>query len=74
MTVTDACLGKTYEVIKVNGETVIMRRLLDMGFTPKTKITVGVKAPYGGGVSVRLRGYEVALHTEVAGLIEVAEL
>ena len=49
----------------------VKRRLVDMGLTPGTAITVKKIAPFGDPIEVTLRGYELSLRKEDAGKIEL---
>ena len=49
-----------------NKSPAVKRRLIDMGLTPGTKITVRKKAPLGDPIEVRLRSYELSLRKEDA--------
>ena len=44
----------------------VKRRLVDMGLTPGTKVTVRKIAPFGDPIEVNLRGYELSLRKEDA--------
>jgi len=50
------------------------RRLLDLGITPGTYITVNHIAPFGGTVLVALRGYTLALRANAGRHIIIEEL
>ena len=55
----------------------VKRRLIDMGLTPGTKVTVRKKAPLGDPIEVRLRGYELSLRgddAEQIGLLSEDEV
>jgi len=56
---------------KVNGEGALRRRLLDMGLTPKTLVTVRKVAPFGDPMEITLRGYELTIRKEDACMIEM---
>ena len=51
------------------------RRLLDMGLTPKTKVTLRKTAPMGDPVELYLRGYSLTLRKEEGAkiLVEVID-
>lgn len=49
----------------------VKRRLVDMGLTPGTSITVRKVAPFGDPIEVNLRGYEFSLRKEDARQIAV---
>ncbi|MEG2420534.1 MAG: FeoB small GTPase domain-containing protein, partial [Oscillospiraceae bacterium] len=64
--------GETAVILSVGGEKgPLKRRLVDMGLTPGTKVTVRKVAPFGDPIEVRLRGYELSLRKEDAGQITV---
>ncbi len=49
----------------------VRRRLIDMGLTPGTKVSVRKIAPFGDPIEVNLRGYELSLRREDASQILV---
>ncbi len=71
MTLEEVAIGQTCTVIKVNGEGKIRRRLFDMGVTEGTEIFVRKRAPLGDPIEITLRGYELSLRKDEAGLVEV---
>lgn len=57
---------------KVGGEgSILRRRLLDMGLTPRTRVMVRKRAPLGDPLEISLRGYELTLRAEEAAKITV---
>ena len=50
----------------IRGDGKVLRRLLDMGLTPGTKISVNRVAPLKGPVEIRVRGSKLALGDEIA--------
>ena len=50
----------------IRGDNKVLRRLLDMGLTPGTKISVNRVAPLKGPVEILVRGSKLALGDEVA--------
>lgn len=50
----------------------IKRRLVEMGITPGTEITVSKRAPLGDPIEIKLRGYELTLRGDDAAQIEVS--
>lgn len=64
-------IGKNAKIISVGGEVALRLRLLDMGLTPKTMVTVRKVAPMGDPLELRLRGYELSIRLEDARNIEV---
>ena len=71
LTLMDAAVNKVYRIKDVLGAGGERRRLLDMGFTPKSKIYVASIAPFGGTILVSLRGFMVALREDAARLIAI---
>ena len=64
--------GQMAEVISVKGQgTSLRRRLLDMGITPKTKITMVKAAPLGDPIELNVRGYSLTIRKSDAELVEV---
>jgi DtxR family Mn-dependent transcriptional regulator len=49
----------------IRGDNKVLRRLLDMGLTPGTKIKVSRIAPLKGPVEITLRGSKLALGDEI---------
>ena len=74
MTLRDLSVGKSGRVISVGEEKVLRRRLLEMGITPRTFITVKKTAPMGDQVELLLRGYILSLRLEDAEKIEIEEV
>ena len=74
MTLRELNVGKSGRVLKVGGEKALRRRLLDMGITPRTIITVKKAAPLGDPIELLLRGYVLSLRLEDAGQINIEEL
>jgi DtxR family Mn-dependent transcriptional regulator len=56
----------------IRGDNRVLRRLLDMGLTPGTKVRVSRVAPLKGPVEVDVRGSRLALGEQVAGNVFVA--
>ena len=63
--------GSTVKVVKLHGEGVIKRRIMDMGITKGTEIFVRKVAPLGDPVEVTVRNYELSIRKADAKLIEV---
>jgi Fe2+ transport system protein FeoA len=71
MTLKDLQPGMSGVVLTVGGEKVLRRRLLDMGITPGTTVTVKKTAPMGDPIELLLRGYVLSLRLEDAEKIEI---
>ncbi len=74
MTLDKVGIGKTVKVIKLTGEGAIKRRIMDMGITKGTSITVRKFAPLGDPIELTVRGYELSLRKEDAAMIEVEKI
>ena len=65
-------IGESANVAAVHGHgTSLRRRLLDMGITPDTKITVVRTAPLGDPIELNVRGYSLTIRRADAALVEV---
>lgn len=70
-TLRDAKIGQTVTVKKLNGEGAVKRRIMDMGLTKGTEVTIRKVAPLGDPIEVTVRGYELSLRKADAENIEV---
>jgi Fe2+ transport system protein FeoA len=74
MTLKQLSVGKSGRVLRVGGEKALRRRLLDMGITPRTIITVKKIAPMGDPMELLLRGYVLSLRLGDAEKITIEEV
>ena len=74
MTLAELRVGSHGQVITVGGENILRRRLLEMGITPRTIVTVKKIAPMGDPIELFLRGYSLSLRKIDAENITVAEV
>lgn len=63
--------GQSGVIVSVSGEGALRRRLLDMGLTPGTRVSVRKVAPFGDPLELVLRGYELTLRGEDAQIIRM---
>lgn len=70
-TLRDAGIGSTVTVKRLNGEGAVKRRIMDMGITKGTEVTVRKVAPLGDPIEVTVRGYELSLRKADAEMVEV---
>ena len=70
-TLKDVGIGSTVKVVKLNGSGAVKRRIMDMGITKGTGITVRKVAPLGDPMELTVRGYELSLRKADAENIEV---
>ena len=73
MTLKDLKPGKSGVVMTVGGEKALRRRLLEMGITPRTTVTVKKAAPMGDPIELLLRGYVLSLRLDDAERITIEE-
>ena len=71
MTLKDLKVGESGLVLAVGGENTLRRRLLEMGITPRTTITVKKTAPMGDPIELFLRGYVLSLRLAEAEKITI---
>ena len=71
-TLKDAAIGSTVKVVKLRGEGAVKRRIMDMGLTKGTEVTVRKVAPFGDPIELTVRGYELSIRKDEASKIEVA--
>ncbi len=64
-------VGVVGNIIKVNGEGKLRRRLFDMGLTPGAEVFVRKRAPLGDPIEVTLRGYELTLRKSEADFVDI---
>ena len=70
-TLRDAKIGETVKVVKLHGEGAVKRRIMDMGLTKGVEVYIRKVAPLGDPIEFTVRGYELSLRKEDAGMIEV---
>ncbi|MBN1616008.1 MAG: ferrous iron transport protein A [Spirochaetales bacterium] len=70
MTLNQMKPGESGIITIVGGEGSLRRRLLDMGLTPGTRVSVRKVAPFGDPMELSLRGYELTIRGEDAKSIK----
>ncbi|RMD46381.1 MAG: ferrous iron transport protein A [Aquificota bacterium] len=65
--------GKTCKIKKVNLESGLKKKFLELGLFPGQIVSVVQKAPFGGPVKIKVRDYCLALRPSEAAKIEVSE-
>ena len=63
-TLKDVKVGETATVARLHGEGPVKRRIMDMGITKGTTLTVRKVAPLGDPVEITVRGYELSIRKE----------
>lgn len=71
MTLNELKIGDSGVITAVGGEGALRCRLLDMGLTPRTLVTLRKVAPMGDPIEIHVRGYELTLRVGDARQITV---
>lgn len=71
MTLNDIEVGGACTVERLNDSGEIRRRIMDMGITKGTQVSVTKVAPLGDPIDVTVRGYHLSLRRSDAANIEV---
>ena len=71
-TLNELKIGETARVVRLHGEGAVKRRIMDMGLTKGTEVTVRKVAPLGDPIELTVRGYELSIRKSEAATIEVA--
>lgn len=70
-TLKDANIGERVKIVKLTGEGATKRRIMDMGLTKGTEVSVRKIAPLGDPIEITVRGYELSIRKADAAMIEV---
>lgn len=70
-TLKDVEAGETVEVVKLIGSGALKRRIMDMGITRGTRVSVKKVAPLGDPIELTVRGYELSIRKVDAESIAV---
>ena len=74
-TLHDLSPGQSGIILSVGSHSgAVKRRLVDMGLTPGTKVTVKRIAPFGDPIEVRVRGYQLSLRKSDALHISIGDM
>lgn len=71
MTLKDLPVGEWGQVRSVTGNSVISKRLMEMGVVPGVSIRRVKSAPFGDPIEVRLLGYNLAIRGNEAEAVEI---
>ena len=74
MTLKDATVGSKVKVVKIEGQGVVKRRIMDMGITKGVEMNIRKVAPLGDPIEVSVRGYELSLRKADAQMIQVEKI
>ena len=72
MTLKDIKPGNAAKIARINGAGPVKRRIMDMGLTKGTEVTVRKVAPLGDPIELTVRGYELSIRKDEAAAIDVA--
>jgi ferrous iron transport protein A len=70
-TLSRLAVGSSAVVSRVAGTRNIVRRLLEMGLVPGTRVTVERQAPFGDPIELRVRNYSLSIRRAEAHGIEI---
>jgi ferrous iron transport protein A len=70
-TLSRLAVGSSAVVSRVAGTRTIVRRLLEMGLVPGTRVTVERQAPLGDPIELRVRNYSLSIRRAEAHGIEI---
>lgn len=74
-TLNDLAPGQSGIIVSVASHSgAVKRRLIDMGLTPGTEVTVKKIAPFGDPIEVTIRSYELSLRKEDAAQIIIGDV
>jgi ferrous iron transport protein A len=71
-TLATAPRGASVRVVGVDGPPGVVQRLLEMGLTAGTVVSVVRPAPLGDPLEVRVRGYRLSVRKDDARLVRVS--
>ena len=72
-TLKNVSVGETVTVKRITGEGAVKRRIMDMGITKGTVVSVRKVAPLGDPIEVTVRGFELSIRKGDADMIIVEE-
>lgn len=70
-TLRDVAVGDTAKVVRLHGEGAVKRRIMDMGLTKNTAVSVRKIAPLGDPIEITVRNYELSIRKTDAEMVEV---
>ncbi len=71
MTLNEVKVGEKATVVRLTGEGAVKRRIMDMGLTKGTAVTVVKVAPIGDPIELDVRGYSLSIRKDEAAMVEV---
>ena len=73
LSIAELAKGQSGLVVAVHGSYAISLRLLEMGLTPGTKLTVIGAAPLGDPLEIEVRDYRLGVRLREAKRVEVEQ-
>jgi len=73
MKLSEASVGRSYVVVRVEGPAIVRRRLMDLGLLPRTELKVVRQAPLSDPIEVEVKGYSLSVRRSEARFVEVEE-
>ena len=70
-TLAQLLIGEEAQVLSIDGDSPISKRLMEMGVVPGVSVKVIKTAPFGCPLEIRVRGYHLALRKSEAENIQV---
>lgn len=64
-------INECVKVSKIHGNSLVKRRIMDMGITKNTDVKVVKFAPLGDPIELQVRGYKLSIRKDDAKNIEV---
>jgi len=74
MTLAELEKGESRTVLSVRGESLVTRRLMEMGVVPGVAIRMVKSAPFGDPLEINVRGYSLALRRNEAESVELQQV
>lgn len=71
MTLDEAEIGKTVTIVKIQADSAVKKKFMDMGLTKNTPLRIQKMAPLGDPIHIHVRGYELSIRKQDAVCIEV---
>jgi len=72
-TLNQVKVGETVRILKVGGEGLLRRRIMEMGITKGSEILVVNVAPLGDPIETEIRGYVLTIRKCDAEVVEVSD-
>lgn len=63
--------GDCVRIVRIGGRGAIRQRLMDMGLTRGSALTVKRRAPLGDPIQIAIKGYNLAIRKDEARYIEI---